>query len=241
MDLDTAYVAVFDGIGHDLAAGGATALAVSAIRNARRRGVTDLAALAVEADVQMQAAGALPRFVTAILARLDLRTGELGYLVAGHPHPLLLSHGHLAGAFGATPRPPLGVGQHASPVEEAVEWLEPGDRVVFCSDGITEARGADGRFFGERRLVDLSERAARRGLGARDPATARRRGPRAPGRAAAGRRHPADGGLVGHGARAPAALGRPGGHGVDPAVAATGEGPVQRGRWLPLTDGVSQR
>ena len=159
VDLDTAYVAVFDGVGHDLAAGSATALAVSAIRNARRRGVTDLAALAVEADVQMQAAGALPRFVTAILARLDLRTGELRYLVAGHPHPLLLRHGHLVGAFGATPRPPLGVGEHAAPVEEAVEWLEPGDRVVFYSDGITEARGADGRFFGERRLVDLSERA----------------------------------------------------------------------------------
>ncbi|GAA4740882.1 PP2C family protein-serine/threonine phosphatase [Actinomycetospora chibensis] len=159
MDLDTAYVAVFDGVGHDLAAGSATALAVSAIRNARRRGVSDLAALAIEADIQMQAAGVLPRFVTAILARLDLRTGELRYLVAGHPHPLLLRQGHLVGAFEATPRPPLGVGEHAAPVEEAVEWLEPGDRVVFYSDGITEARGADGRFFGERRLVDLSERA----------------------------------------------------------------------------------
>ena len=60
VDLETAYVAVFDGVGHDLAAGSATALAVSAIRNARRRGVTDLAALAVEADVQMQAPGRSP-------------------------------------------------------------------------------------------------------------------------------------------------------------------------------------
>jgi hypothetical protein len=164
VDTDTAYVAVFDGVGHDLAAGSATALAVSAIRNARRRGVSDLVALAAEADVEMQAAGTRPRFVTAVLARLDLRTGELRYLVAGHPRPLLLRHGHRVDAFRAAPRLPLGLGPHltgqrAVPVEVSVEWLEPDDRVVFYTDGITEARDADGVLFGERRLVDLSERA----------------------------------------------------------------------------------
>ncbi|GAA4922972.1 stage II sporulation protein E [Actinomycetospora succinea] len=160
VDAGTAYVAVFDGVGHDLAAGSATSLAVSAIRNARRRGVEDLAELAAEADVQMQAAGTWPRFVTAVLARLDLGTGELRYLVAGHPPPLLLRHGHLVEAFGAAPRFPLGVtSEHPRDTPVAVEWLEPDDRVVFYSDGITEARDADGHFFGERRLVDLSERA----------------------------------------------------------------------------------
>ncbi|MDD7967835.1 PP2C family protein-serine/threonine phosphatase [Actinomycetospora lemnae] len=161
VDAQTAYVAVFDGVGHDLAAGSATALAVSAIRNARRRGVADLAALAAEADVQMQAAGTPPRFVTAVLARLDLGTGELRYLVAGHPPPLLLRQGHLVEAFGASPRFPLGVvpGGRPASAEVAVEWLEPDDRVVFYSDGITEARDTAGRFFGDRRLADLSERA----------------------------------------------------------------------------------
>jgi hypothetical protein len=164
VDTDTAYVAVFDGVGHDLAAGSATAVAVSAIRNARRRGVDDLVALAAEADVQMQAAGTRPRFVTAVLARLDLHTGELRYLVAGHPSPLLLRRGHLVDAFRAPPRLPLGLGPHltgqrVAPARVAVEWLEPDDRVVFYTDGITEARDADGVLFGERRLVDLSERA----------------------------------------------------------------------------------
>lgn len=164
VDLESAYVGVFDGVGHDLAAGSATAVAVSAIRNARRRGADDLAALAAEADTQMQAAGMHHRFVTAILARLDLRTGELRYLVAGHPRPLLLRRGHQVEAFGAASRLPLGLGPHltgqrAAPVEVGVEWLEPDDRVVFYSDGITEARDAAGAYFGEHRLVDLSERA----------------------------------------------------------------------------------
>ncbi|MEJ2863804.1 PP2C family protein-serine/threonine phosphatase [Actinomycetospora flava] len=159
VDTETAYVAVFDGVGHDLAAGSATALAVSALRNARRRGVEDLAELATDADTQMRAAGVRPRFVTAVLARLDLHTGELRYVVAGHPPPLLLRHGHLVDAFGASPWPPLGLGAAPARSDVAVEWLEPGDRVVFYSDGITEARDADGAFFGERRLADLSERA----------------------------------------------------------------------------------
>jgi serine phosphatase RsbU (regulator of sigma subunit) len=33
--------------------------------------------------------------------------------------------------------------------------LGPGDAAVFYTDGITEARGPDGSFFGERRLWDL--------------------------------------------------------------------------------------
>jgi hypothetical protein len=160
VDAHHAYVAVFDGVGHDLAAGSATALAVSAIRNARRGGVDDLAELATAADTQMQAVGTGPRFVTAVLARLDLRTGALQYLIAGHPRPLLLRHGHLVDAFHAPARLPLGLGQRSTRAAHvAVEWLEPHDRVVLYSDGLIEARDAHGSFFGEHRLVDLTERA----------------------------------------------------------------------------------
>ena len=38
------------------------------------------------------------------------------------------------------------------------EQLEPGDRLLLYSDGITEARDAKGEFFGEQRLVDFTER-----------------------------------------------------------------------------------
>jgi hypothetical protein len=94
----------------------------------------------------------------------------------------------------------------------AREQLEPGDRLLMYSDGITEARDEHGAFFGEDRLVELTEQAAAAEISA--PETLRRlavavldhqRG------AAPGRRHPAAGRVVAHRppARAPDALARP--------------------------------
>jgi hypothetical protein len=50
--------------------------------------------------------------------------------------------------------------------------LELGDRLLLYSDGIVEARNADGEFFGEHRLVDFTQRAELAGLPA--PETLRR-------------------------------------------------------------------
>lgn len=72
-------VAVFDGVGHDLLAGVSTALAMTAIRNARRAGITDLVALAERADAMLAEHDRPGRFGTAALARLDTATGELTY------------------------------------------------------------------------------------------------------------------------------------------------------------------
>jgi serine phosphatase RsbU (regulator of sigma subunit) len=53
-------------------------------------------------------------------------------------------------------RLPLGIPGPAH--EVAVEFLEPGDRLLFFSDGVTEARDSDGNEFGLARLLDLAER-----------------------------------------------------------------------------------
>lgn len=173
VDSGIVYLAVFDGVGHDLAAGTTTALALSVIRNARRRGETDLSALTDQADRHLATRGGTRRFVTAVLARLDTATGVLDYLLAGHPAPLLLRDGHMVRALPAPALLPLGV-ITTPPRPRAVsrEQLEPGDRLLFYSDGIVEARDTEGTYFGEQRLADLTERTEQAGLTA--PETLRR-------------------------------------------------------------------
>lgn len=173
VDSDIAMLAVYDGLGHDLPATQTTALALTAIRNARRAGVIDLTALAACADDLLMEQRAPLRFVTAVLARLDTRTGVFGYLLAGHPPPLLLRGGRLLKELNQPPRPPLGIGAgRAGAVTE--EQLEPGDRLLLYSDGVTEARNDAGEFFGKQRLIEFTEQAELEALPA--PETLRRLG-----------------------------------------------------------------
>ena len=79
---------------------------------------------------------------------------------AGHPPPVLLRRGRAVKELAHPPRLPLGV--RGSPRDRLVvghERLEPGDRLLLYSDGVTEARDANGEFFGEDRLVAITERA----------------------------------------------------------------------------------
>jgi PAS domain S-box-containing protein len=92
-------------------------------------------------------------FLTTVLAVLDRRSGALEYCNAGHPCPLVLRRGgaveRLAGRsllLGAFP---------ATRFEAACTKLAIGDVVLLYSDGVTEARGEDGTFFGEERLATL--------------------------------------------------------------------------------------
>jgi hypothetical protein len=168
-----AFFAVFDGAGHDLQAGHGTSLAITAIRLARRQGVTDLATLAAHADELLAAEAGRAQFVTAVLASLDTATGILQYLLAGHPPPLLMRGRRSVKELAHPPRTPLGVqGARSDRPTVGHEQLEPGDRLLLYSDGIVEARNAHGEFFGEDRLVDFTQRAELAGLPA--PETLRR-------------------------------------------------------------------
>lgn len=172
-------LAVFDAVGHDIRAGLTTALVITAIRNARRSGEHDLAAIAARADDVVAAQPGPLQFATAVLARFDTVTGDLHYLLAGHPAPLLLRQGKIVKELTGPPRPPLGVkplggATGASWGTVSREQLESGDRLLFYSDGITEARDAQGAFFGEERLIELTEHAAAAELSA--PETLRRLG-----------------------------------------------------------------
>ena len=84
-------------------------------------------------------------------------------LNAGHPLPLLIRGGKVIKELGPPPRLPLGIQPPPDrPITSQVqrEQLEPGDRLLFYTDGVTEARDNTGAFFGEERLVELTEHAA---------------------------------------------------------------------------------
>ena len=58
------------------------------------------------------------------------------------------------------PSTPLGVPFGANAVTIGQEDLEPGDRILLYTDGVTEARTADGKFFDADRLAEFLEREA---------------------------------------------------------------------------------
>jgi serine phosphatase RsbU (regulator of sigma subunit) len=156
VDAETARIAVFDAMGHGLEAGLLATVAVAAYRNSRRRRLK-LAETAAAVDEAIAVRFGGERFVTAVLADLDLASGEFCWIRAGHPAPLLLRGSKVVKTLLGDGGLPLGLG---SPGEEAVESLEPGDQIVFFTDGVTEARSPDGTFFGTDRLADLVSRAS---------------------------------------------------------------------------------
>jgi phosphoserine phosphatase RsbU/P len=169
VDREQAYITILDTVGHGLPAGLGTAVAMSAMRAARRDG-DGLYAIARAADAALVKYIGDARFATAVLAQLNLETGLLRYLNAGHPPPLVLRHGKIIGRLDRGRRLPLGLDDPQ--IEIAEQSLEPGDRLLLYTDGVTEARDRQGRPFGEQRLVDLVERHATAELPA--PETLRR-------------------------------------------------------------------
>ena len=156
VDLRRAQIAIFDGMGHGLGAGLLATVAVAVYRNARRRG-RDLSETAAEVSATIEQTFGDRRFVTGALASLDRATGMLSWCVAGHPPPLLVRDGRAVKSLDPGIGMPFGLG----PASEVFhEQLEPGDRVLLYTDGVTEARTASGEFFELERLVDLVGRVA---------------------------------------------------------------------------------
>ena len=159
----TAHLAVFDAMGHGLGAAVAAAVAVSAYRNARRR-TLDLAGTYATGDAAVAAEYGGARYATAVLARLDLATGLLTWISAGHPPPLLMRHGRLVKTLELPASTPLGWQLSDDPPHVGAEQLQPGDRVLLYTDGLTEARTAEGEFFTTDRLAEFLERQSAAGL-----------------------------------------------------------------------------
>jgi serine phosphatase RsbU (regulator of sigma subunit) len=86
------------------------------------------------------------------------RGGAFSYVNAAHCPPMLVRAGAIAAELAATGMP-VGLLQQAT-FEVATEPLQPGDKVVIYSDGVTEAQNARGEFFGKKRLREIVTRHA---------------------------------------------------------------------------------
>jgi serine phosphatase RsbU (regulator of sigma subunit)/CBS domain-containing protein len=92
------------------------------------------------------------RFVTAFYGVLDRRTGVLRYAGAGHPPPLLYEA--ITGAVRELSARGFMLGVMPDEVyNEREVALEPGDKLVFYTDGLTEGRNEIGELFGAHRLT----------------------------------------------------------------------------------------
>jgi serine phosphatase RsbU (regulator of sigma subunit) len=147
----TAHLGIFDPLGHDLRSALLAALVVGTYRHARRSGVA-LAQTSCELDAAVVRQFPDSCMVTGQIFELDLDTGELCWVNAGHPLPLLLRDG-TANEIAVGPDPPWGM-RHPRGTVGRVS-LQPGDRLLLYTDGATEARGRGGDQFGLQRLVDL--------------------------------------------------------------------------------------
>ena len=153
-------VAIMDSMGHGLGSSVVSSLAIGSYRHDRREG-QPLRTIHDRLDAVLADNFGGERFVTGQLARLDVHSGRLTWTNAGHPLPLHVREGQVLGALSCRPSLPWGLGGVLKEeVEEAEEDLEPGDSVVFYTDGVIEGRPTGGETFGVDRFVDVIEHAS---------------------------------------------------------------------------------
>ncbi|MGN6130475.1 MAG: PP2C family protein-serine/threonine phosphatase [Nocardioidaceae bacterium] len=138
----TLYLSVTDAMGHGVEAALTATLCVGALRGSRRQGQT-LVQQATSANTAVREHGTISGredFVTGLLGRLNLATGVLHLVNAGHIPPYLARSGEVSALTLPTNLP---FGLYLDTAYESVELtLQPGDRLVFVTDGMLERNAA---------------------------------------------------------------------------------------------------
>lgn len=151
------HFAIIDGMGHGIGSTLLTGLAVGAYRHARRDSAA-VPRIHTAIDEALTSYYSDESFATGVIGTLESGTGRLEWTCAGHPRPLLLRDRKVVKELQTEATLPFGLGG-GTPAVSSVD-LEPGDAVLMYTDGVTEARTADGELFGLERLTDLLEREA---------------------------------------------------------------------------------
>jgi phosphoserine phosphatase RsbU/P len=100
------------------------------------------------------------KYATMILVKLE-PDGSLEYVNCGHVQPVLTQAGGIRRLLNANMV--VGLIEEAEFKSERLH-LNPGDRLVLATDGVTEAENLDGEFFGEDRLQEAVEKSTIEGV-----------------------------------------------------------------------------
>ena len=105
-------------------------------------------------------------FVTLFIGVLDLPTGHLRYCNAGHELPIIASlrlpqrreeeASLRGGLMEAVPNLPIGLFDDFDYEMQAMQ-LQPGSALFLYTDGLTEARNAEGKLFGRDKVMQMIE------------------------------------------------------------------------------------
>ena len=111
----------------------------------------DLGGAVASVNAELLRGGSDSLSVTMIVGAIDLKTGEVSLICAGHEDPITLTSGGDCRAHRLDGGPPMGLVDYDFPVERLD--LEPGDTLLLVTDGITEAQDRVGDLYGRQRIL----------------------------------------------------------------------------------------
>lgn len=135
---DLLHLSLTDAMGHGVDAALTASMCLGGLRGARRRGMSlvEQATATNDALAEHAARSADEAFVTGLIARVELRTGSLEIVNAGHVSPYL-SRGSSLTSLDLRVDLPFGMFADSTYGSTRLS-LEPGDRVVLVTDGMLE-------------------------------------------------------------------------------------------------------
>lgn len=153
MDEHRLALLIGDASGKGVGAAIFIAMARSLLRAAMGRGASPAEALA-QANDTLAADNPTLMFATAVVAVVDCRSGVMTYANAGHNAPRRRAADGREAPLAMPDGIALGV-LDGFVFEERALPLDPGDTLLFFTDGVTEAVGPDAALFGDARLAAI--------------------------------------------------------------------------------------
>jgi phosphoserine phosphatase RsbU/P len=140
-------------VSHMLSPSGGVGLLIHSTRESPAPCIRPPAEVARLLNRQFQVSAEMSMYFTMVYAVLNIRTGVMRFVRAGHTSPICVTSRRECTVL-EEGSPPIGLLADFEFIESQLT-LSRGDRIFIYSDGITECEGPDGQQFGEDRLQEF--------------------------------------------------------------------------------------